>query len=111
MGAQTPDDLELIWSSDDTSVATVSSTGTVTGVNAGTTTIRVRDADNSITEGMTYTQITDIMGLPQAQVTFGLLVVRYDLENSNQKLLMEYIQQGGQLVARSCAFDGGTNNE
>jgi hypothetical protein len=60
---------------------------------------------------MTYAQITNIIGLPQDQVTFGLLVVSYDLVNSDQKLLVEYIQQDGQLVARSCTIEGGTVNE
>jgi hypothetical protein len=60
---------------------------------------------------MTYAQITNIIGLPQDQVTFGLLVVSYDLVNSDQKLLVEYIQQDGQLVARSCTIEGGTENE
>ena len=38
---------ELVWASEDTSIATVSSNGTVTGVSEGVATITVSDASNS----------------------------------------------------------------
>jgi hypothetical protein len=57
---QNPDNLTLTWTSDNTSVATVSSTGTVTGVNAGTTTVRVSSADAAIQASCTvYVTIAD----------------------------------------------------
>ena len=51
----------VTWSSSDTSVATVSSTGVVTGVGAGTATITVTTADG----GKTATSTITVVSVPQ----------------------------------------------
>ncbi len=50
-----PRNRNVTWSSDNTSIATVASDGTVTAVSAGTTTVKVRTADGGYTSSCTVT--------------------------------------------------------
>jgi len=56
---------------------------------------------NSIVQGMNYIEVTDLIGLPQRQVTYGIVVVEYDL-NDGTVLQVEYLDHldGGYCVEK-----------
>lgn len=51
--------------------------------------------------GMSYSEVSEKIGAPQRQRTFGLLIVEYDIADGS-KLLVQYVSQNGQLIACSC---------
>ena len=67
-----PSDAKLIWSSSDTSVASVSD-GTVTGVGNGTTTITVKPEDGSKSASCTVTVTTAVIGISLNKTTLSLV--------------------------------------
>ena len=65
---------------------------------------------STIHQGMTYSEVTQKIGLPQRQITYGLRVVEYALSDGNF-LTVEYVMQNGQLMVYSCTIEGGINCE
>lgn len=65
---------------------------------------------STIHQGMTYSEVTQKIGLPQRQITYGLRVVEYALSDGNF-LTVEYVMQNGQLIVYSCTIEGGINCE
>lgn len=55
-------------------------------------------------EGMSYSQVTELLGLPQQQRTFGLLVVEYALADGSF-LVVEYVSIDGQLIVNNCFIE------
>ena len=53
-------------------------------------------------------EVTAILGKPQRQVTFGVVVVEYDLSNG-EKLVVEYKQVGFMLEVSSYRLEAGNN--
>lgn len=56
-----------------------------------------------IEKGMLYSEVTDLIGLPQHIRTFGLIVVEYELSNDNL-LVVEYVvnAEGDLVVEKAC---------
>jgi peptidoglycan/xylan/chitin deacetylase (PgdA/CDA1 family) len=76
---------ELIWSSSNTSIATVSSDGTVTGVSKGTTTITVKGKYS----GLSASCSVKICDVKQVAITFD------DGPSNQTAALLDYLQQSG----------------
>ena len=45
-----------------------------------------------IEKNMTYSDVTDIIGLPQRVLTFGVMVVEYELKGG-KSLIVEYVNR------------------
>ena len=63
-----------------------------------------------ITPGMTYEQVTQIIGQPQALKASGMLIVAYNLSDTDAQLVVEYIYTNNQFVVRTCELIGGTKS-
>jgi hypothetical protein len=64
-----------------------------------------------ITKGMLYSDVTEIIGLPQRTRTFGITVVEYDLSN-NGIMIVEYVRNSeGHLVVESFTYENNSNLE
>lgn len=59
------------------------------------------DSAKKIGRHMTYSEVTQIMGAPQRILTFGLIVVEYDLEEG-KSLIVEYVNRNGHYEVESC---------
>ena len=53
---------------------------------------------------MTYSDVTDIIGLPQRVLTFGVMVVEYELKGG-KSLIVEYVNQNGHFVVEDCSVE------
>ena len=65
----------------------------------------------SIQKGMLYSDVTELIGLPQRILTFGLIVVEYELSDGN-KLEVEYVRNSdGYLEVKNVQINyyGGVN--
>lgn len=58
-----------------------------------------------ISPGMTYTEVTEAIGLPQRHLAHGLIVVEYALSDG-AALVIEYVVKNGQYVVYSCTIEG-----
>lgn len=58
-----------------------------------------------ITTGMSYSEVTELIGLPQEQTTFGLTVVKYNIAESNSYLSVQYVLQNGIYTVFSCQIE------
>ena len=59
------------------------------------------DSAKKIGRHMTYSEVTQIMGAPQRILTFGLIVIEYDLEEG-KSLIVEYVNRNGHYEVESC---------
>ncbi len=57
-----------------------------------------------IEKNMTYSDVTDIIGLPQRVLTFGVMVVEYELKGG-KSLIVEYVNQNGHFVVEDCSVE------
>ena len=59
---------------------------------------------SSIAVGMTFDEITSVLGRPQRRITYGLVVLQYDLVDGTY-VNVEYLSDGnGELTAVSIAY-------
>lgn len=65
----------------------------------------------SVSVGMSYREITNLIGFPQKPRAFGLQIVEYAIAETDTVLIVEFINTDGQLVVRSCKYEGVDNNE
>lgn len=103
----TPAGGTVTWSSSDTSVATVSSTGLVTGVGNGTAVITARSGDVSATCTATVTGFATLTGIDAVYTQSGTvydtaslddlkadLVVTASYDNSTTAVITDYVLSG-----------------
>ena len=58
---------------------------------------------STVCKGMTYSEVTSIIGEPQRQITFGVTVVEYDISNGGT-LVVEYVLGDSQYIVHSLKY-------
>jgi uncharacterized protein YjdB len=91
----------VAWTSDKPSIATVSSSGLVTGVAAGLATI------TATSEGKTATAQVTVQGVPVARVEVSPASVEMNVGNTRQLTARVFDASGNQLTGRTVTWSSG----
>ena len=101
----------LSWKSSNTSVATVNSSGTVTGVSEGSATITVTSSDGKYSAKCTVT-VKDITSFVTAKSTGGSVMILNDLVQNGSKLNWSFINNTSETVKlKSMQLVDGVNGQ